>query len=178
MSPKTYKFHLMNLKNIIVISLATIILVSCASLSRKGSSSFSDSQSPYVKEEALKPKPKNTTSNKTTSSSTATTTKSTTPVKAIVVREEKVKAIDNDGNTPDYNFYVINGSFRILDNAKNFKAQLIEEGFKPIILENETGLFRISVAFSDDESIARTKIADIRTRYTQYSDVWLLVSKK
>lgn len=163
----------MNLKCIVTISLGVTILTSCASLSRKGSSSFSDSQSPYVKEESTKPKPKTTT---TAGTSTTSTTKTASPAKEVVVRQEKVKNIDV--NSPDYNFYVIIGSFRIIDNAQNFKNQLIEEGFKPNILENEAGLYRISVASSNDETTARNKIADIRANYSQYSDVWLLVSQK
>jgi len=167
----------MNLKCIVTISLGVTILTSCASLSRKGSSSFSDSQSPYVKEESTKPKPKSTTATNTkTASTTASTTKTAAPAKDVVVREEKVKNID--ANSPDYNFYVIIGSFRIIDNAKNFKAQLVEEGFKPTILENEAGLYRISVAASNDETTARDKIAEIRASYSQYSDVWLLVSRQ
>jgi len=165
----------MNLKCIVTISLGVTILTSCASLSRKGSSSFSDSQSPYVKEESTKPKPKSTTTTKT-ATTTASTTKAAAPAKDVVVREEKVKNID--ANSPDYNFYVIIGSFRIIDNAKNFKAQLVEEGFKPTILENEAGLYRISVAASNDETTARDKIAEIRASYSQYSDVWLLVSRQ
>jgi cell division septation protein DedD len=169
----------MNLKETLIIAFATLMMVSCSSL-RKGSSSFSDSQSPYVKEESPKPKAKSSTTTSSTASSTTKTTsaKPATTAKPIVVREEKVKTLDRDANSRDYNYYVIIGSFRILDNAKNFKSQLIEEGFKPLTLENETGLYRISVASSDDETAARDRIAAIRSQYSQYSDVWLLVSKK
>jgi cell division protein FtsN len=164
----------------IITLLTAIILSSCASLTRKGSSSFSDSNSPYAKEKSTTPKPKPQTNNATnTSTTTAVTTPTPKPVaepaKAVVVREEKVKVIEN--NTTDkteYNYYCIIGSFRIIENARNFCSQLIEEGFQPVILENESGLYRISVGGNNQEDMVRSRIADIRSRYTQYADVWLL----
>jgi cell division protein FtsN len=94
-----------------------------------------------------------------------------------VVREEKVKVVDNaDGSV--FNYYVILGSFKILDNAKNFRSQLTTEGFRPVILENEAGLYRVSVMSSNEEQAARNKIGEIRNNYAQYGDVWLLMRKK
>lgn len=152
---------------------ALVLLGSCGALSPKGSSSFSDSKSPYVKEE--KAAPKATT---TTSSTTPKPKATTAPVpREVVMREERVKVVDN-ADVSVYSYYVILGSFKILDNAKNFRAQLINEGFKPVILENESGLFRVSVSSNNDEQTVREKIAEIRNSYAQYSDVWLLVRKK
>ncbi|MBN2743582.1 sporulation related protein [Breznakibacter xylanolyticus] len=156
-----------------------IMMASCASLTRKGSSSFSDSQSPYAKSTSTSPKPKSnpTPSSKTSSTPTPTpkVTPTAEPAKAVVVREEKVKVVEN--TTTDqaiYNYYCIIGSFRILDNARNFTQQLKSEGFQPVILENENGLYRISVSGSNQEDAVRAKIADIRGQYPQYADVWLL----
>ena len=161
----------------IVTLLAAIILSSCASLTRKGSSSFSDSNSPYAKEKSTTPKPKvqtNNTSN-TTATNTPTPKPVAEPVKAVVMREEKVKVIENNtSDKSEYNYYCIIGSFRIIENARNFCSQLIEEGFQPVILENESGLYRISVGGNNQEDMVRSRIADIRSRYTQYADVWLL----
>lgn len=161
----------------IVTLLAAIILSSCASLTRKGSSSFSDSNSPYAKEKSTTPKPKvqtNNTSN-TTTTNTPTPKPAAEPVKAVVMREEKVKVIENNtSDKSEYNYYCIIGSFRIIENARNFCSQLIEEGFQPVILENESGLYRISVGGNNQEDMVRSRIADIRSRYAQYADVWLL----
>jgi cell division protein FtsN len=110
-----------------------------------------------------------------TSSSTPATNSSAN----VVVREEKVKVVENYSNdNADYNYYVIIGSFRIIDNARNFKNQLVSEGFQPVILENENGLFRVSVASYNEENPARNRIAGIRTNYQKYSDVWLLIRKR
>lgn len=94
----------------------------------------------------------------------------------VAVRTEKVKLIDADNETL-YGFYVIIGSFRSVANAREYNTDLLKDGFTPVILENENGLFRISVGGYDDEKVARAKIADIRAVYEIHKDVWLLVRK-
>jgi cell division protein FtsN len=98
---------------------------------------------------------------------------------AIVVREERVKSVDVDEKAENiFRYYVIIGSFRYIDNARNYKSELINEGFVPVILENENGLFRVSVAAYNDEQPARNNISSIRRNYPKYSDVWLLIRKQ
>jgi len=134
--------------------LLVMISTSCATFRKPSSSSFEDSESPYVKEEA-KPKVKSESK--------------------IVVKKEKVEMLDAENE--QFKYYVIIGSFRILDNAKNYKNELIKEGFTPVLMKNENGLYRVSVAAYNVESDARNKIAEIRSRYEKYSDVWLLIRK-
>ncbi len=133
----------------------SFVFSACSSLKKPSSSSFEDSDSPYVKEE-VKPKVE------------------ATP-KKIVVKEEKVKMLDIENG--QFKYYVIIGSFRVLENAKNYKQELIKEGFAPVLMENEDGLYRVSVAAYNVESSAREKIAEIRSKYKKYSDVWLLIRK-
>lgn len=102
--------------------------------------------------------------------------KSSTP--EIVVREEKVKTVEEEGPETFYRYYVIIGSFRVLDNARNYKTELKEKGFPAVILENEDGLYRISVGAYNEEVPARNHIARIRSQYDQYNDVWLLIRKR
>jgi len=98
---------------------------------------------------------------------------------AIVVREERVKSVDVEERAENiYRYYVIIGSFRYIDNARNYKSELIDEGFVPVILENENGLFRVSVAAYNDEQPARNNISSIRRNFPKYSDVWLLIRKQ
>lgn len=135
-----------------------ITLFSCRSLKDSGSSSFSDSESPYVKET---PKVKPILKKKT----------------PIVVKEEKVKVLEDIDNSNN-KFYVIIGSFKVLNNARNYKNSLLNEGFTPVILENESGLYRVSVAAYNIENDARDKVDVIRSQYEQYSDTWLLIRKR
>ncbi len=134
--------------------LFSFMFSACSSLKKPSSSSFEDSESPYVKED-VKPKVESS--------------------KKIVVKEEKVKMLDIENG--QFKYYVIIGSFRVLENAKNYKQQLIKEGFTPVLMENEDGLYRVSVAAYNVEESARQKIAEIRSKYEKYSDVWLLIRK-
>jgi len=132
----------MNISKTLLIVILAVIFSSCAS-SRKGSSRFDNSASPYVKE--------------------------------VTVREEKVKVIDDEDVI--YKYYVIIGSFKVVENARNFRSTLISEGFTPVILENTEGFYRVSVAFFNDEKAARNRIEHIRNNYEKYNDVWLLIRK-
>ena len=138
-------------KKILVAVILAVIFSSCAS-KRKGTSRFDDSTSPYVREEV------------------------TVNEEKVTVREEKVKTIDDEDVI--YGFYVIIGSFQVVENARNFRRDLTSEGFQPVILESENGFFRVSVGSFNDENAARNRIRQIRNNYDQYSDVWLLVRKK
>ncbi|MCU4175107.1 SPOR domain-containing protein [Carboxylicivirga sp. N1Y90] len=147
----------MKLSTLVTLILAVFIFSSCASL-KKGSSSFDDSDSPYLSEQ------------------TKPTVKKEVP-KKIVVKEEKVTVVENT-NAEVFKYYVIIGSFKVLDNAKNYKKELSSEGFTPVILENEKGLYRVSVSAYNEEQASRTKIGNIRSKYEKYNDVWLLIRKK
>ena len=92
-------------------------------------------------------------------------------------RVESVRQVDSSERTM-YRFYVIIGSFRSIDNARQYNVDLVRKGFNPVILENEEGLFRISVGGYDDERAARTRIADIRASYAEHRDVWLLIRRQ
>ncbi len=148
---------------ILTLTVLSISIVSCASLNG-GSSSFDDSDSPYVQEETtpvVKEEPKETPKPKEDK---------------IVVKEEKVKVIDEPEDEV-FKYYVIIGSFRVLENAQNYKKQLINEGFLPVLLENENGLYRVSVSAYNDEMPARERISSIRGKYDKYDDVWLLIRR-
>ena len=98
---------------------------------------------------------------------------------AVSTKEESVTAAK--GEASDFGskqFYVILGSFRIYDNALRFKKQLMSEDFYPGILINQNGLYRVSVNSYDDEAQARSRISQIRQKFPQYSDVWLLIKKQ
>lgn len=75
-------------------------------------------------------------------------------------------------------YYVIVGSFSSNENAGKFKGELIQQGFKPIILHSETGYYRVCVDSFNDEAAARSRVQNIRAQYPKYSDSWLLYDKK
>ena len=93
----------------------------------------------------------------------------------VIVRTESVTPVEPARTL--YRFYVIIGSFRDFNNARRYNVELVGKGFSPEVLESENGLFRISVGGYDAESAARARIAEIRARYSEHRDVWLLVRR-
>jgi len=93
----------------------------------------------------------------------------------VTVRTESVKPIDSSERP--FGYYVIIGSFRNIAGARQYSADMANKGFAPVILENEEGLYRISVGGYDEENAARARIAGIRAAYEEHRDVWLLVRK-
>lgn len=157
------------IKNVVLLFLAIVLLSSCGSL-RRGSSKMDES--PYAdgaKDDGIEVREDHQPAKEDVQDDQP----------EIVVREESVKSVDvDDEDDRVFKYYVIIGSFRYIDNARNYKADLIEEGFVPVILENEEGLYRVSVAAYDNEQPARRNIASIRGNYPRYSDVWLLIRKQ
>lgn len=128
------------------------------------------------KTQKIAPKPEPITSETTVkSSATASTAAKASNVN---LKEERVTAAKGEASDlGSKRFYIIIGSFGVVENAQKFKKQLMSEDFFPGILVNEAGLYRVSVNSYDDEATARTRISDIRQKFPKYSDVWLLVKK-
>lgn len=115
----------------------------------------------------------------TTSTTTTAATPPKTSEKPVAVRKEQVSftqpsdKTQNESNT----YFVIIGSFSQLENAKNYRQTLINDGFTPIILHSETGYYRICSNSYKTENEARNRISQIRTDFPKYSDVWLLIKE-
>ncbi len=159
------------MKNILLIS-AIFLLASCASL-RKGSSRLS-SEDVVNNTQKTQPKVEVKTTPEPVIKVAEETAETVTP--NIVIREERVTNVDV--NELDFNYYVIIGSFQSLENARNFRSQLVGEGFVPVILESEIGFYRVSIAAFNEEAPTRARIGQIRRQYPIYSDVWLLKKKR
>ena len=70
------------------------------------------------------------------------------------------------------------GSFSVLENAKRLKETLTTENFHPVILMNDSGMYRVCGDSYAEESAARAKIAEVRSSFPKYSDIWLLIRKQ
>lgn len=96
----------------------------------------------------------------------------------IVVKEEEASVLSGESAGIDaFKYFVIIGSFANENNARNYKVTMAEKGFKPTILTNTTGHFRVAVFYTNSEQEARTKIQEIRSKFPQHNDVWLLNRK-
>lgn len=98
---------------------------------------------------------------------------------SVSMRKEQVsftQQTDRENNETN-TFFVIVGSFSQLENAKNYRETLLDEGFTPIILHSETGYYRICVNSYKREQEARTRVSQVRQKYPKYSDIWLLIKE-
>jgi cell division protein FtsN len=93
---------------------------------------------------------------------------------AISVRKESftfTQAEDQNQNS----YFIIVGSFSSMDNAKNFRQTLMSEGFTPIVVQSETGYYRVTVDSFTSEAPARARLLQIRQNFPKYADAWLLI---
>lgn len=94
----------------------------------------------------------------------------------ISVRKEQVTFTQQEDKS-DNSYFVIIGSFSQLENAKNYRESLLNEGFTPIILHSETGYYRVCVNSFKNEQEARTRVTELRQAFPKYSDSWLLIKE-
>ena len=157
--------------NKIVILLTAMLLVFSACKTTKQPAK---AESQYTSDTTTQPKVFTVPS---TESKTETTT--VAEEKPIAVRKEQVtftQQEDRSGNESN-TYFVILGSFGQLDNAKNYRETLLDEGFTPIILHSETGYYRVCVNSFKNEGEARTRVKQVRQAFPKYSDVWLLIKE-
>lgn len=130
------------------------------------------------KTQKIAPKPQPVAQESAAPSTAAPAPKQAKPAN-VASKEERFSVAE--GETANYGtnkFFVIMGSFSVLENAKRLKETLINENFKPIIVMNENGMYRVCGNSYDEESAARARIAEVRGSYPKYSDIWLLIKKQ
>lgn len=155
------------MKRIMIMALVFVFAVTACKTSKK------QPEVKYVP--PTEAQPKVFTVPETTTAKPATTTTD----KPVSMRKEQVTFTDaadksgNEGNT----YFVILGSFSQLENAKNFRETLLNEGFTPIILHSETGYYRVCVNSYKSEGEARSRVKGIRDAFPKYSDLWLLIKQ-
>ena len=134
-------------------------------------------QSPYTTDPSTQPKVFTVPASDTQTQPQTQTQPSPPPSEPVAIRKEQVSFTTQEDKAQNEtnNFFVILGSFSQLDNAKNYRETLLNKGFTPIVLHSETGYYRVCVNSYQNEGDARTRVAQIRQTYPEYSDVWLLI---
>jgi cell division protein FtsN len=122
-----------------------------------------------------------TTTPTTTSTKIFTVPQNTTPEnssteKTYSTRKEAITFVQPEQQNQN-GFFVIVGSYSSLENANKFRQTLIGEGFNPVIVQSETGFYRVTVDSFTNETAARSRLIQIRQNYPQYGDSWLLIKK-
>ncbi len=96
------------------------------------------------------------------------------PVEKEVTRAEVFSVVEGESENELKNYHVVIGSFKNQDNAKRLQARMRPE-YKPVIVINEQGMYRVLLVSFDDYASAKQKIAAI---HDQFGDAWVLVQKK
>ena len=94
------------------------------------------------------------------------------------IREVEEKLVTNEEKAPGpEKYFVIIGSFKDPANAREHQAIVRKDGFASEVLKNEAGLYRVSVMATDDIDAARNEVRRIWSKFPEYSDTWMLISK-
>ena len=89
---------------------------------------------------------------------------------------EEVIIMVSTSDVPQLETYnIIVGSFSVEGNAKNLKKSL-EPNYKPIIVKNERGMFRVIIASFSSYDVAKEELE--KTIKSKFADAWILAQKK
>ncbi|QZE13866.1 hypothetical protein K4L44_15155 [Halosquirtibacter laminarini] len=111
---------------------------------------------------------------------TTTITEPNVEEPVLQVKEEKVVAASGeDQSVGNFKYYIIWGSFQNQQNAIKFKANLVKKyDAEAFILVNEEGWFRVCFESHNIESNARSRVHELRKKYTDFATMWLLINKQ
>lgn len=97
---------------------------------------------------------------------------------ATPIKEVEEKLVPNENIAPSQQkYFVIIGSFRDSQNAREHQSVVLKDGFKSEVLKNDEGLFRVSVLATNDIEKARAEVRRIWAKFPRYSDTWMLKRK-
>ena len=151
------------MKIIVSVILLAFITVSCGTNKRVYAPPFEDEETETVVEK------------ENVQTTAQNPTKKTENTKPVVSKEENVTMTHGDV-LKRYN--VIVGSFSNVDNAVKLQAKLNGMGYHSIIMKNDAGMSRVSIAGFDEEEAAREELLKVREQYPECADAWLLISKQ
>ncbi|MFI3296658.1 MAG: SPOR domain-containing protein [bacterium] len=92
-----------------------------------------------------------------------------------VTRKEQFDVVAGQTDVDLRNYHVVIGSFGKQNNAINLQSQMRQEGYKPVVVVNKNGMYRVILQSFDTYQGARTKISEI---VTKFPDAWVLVQQK
>ena len=93
------------------------------------------------------------------------------------VKQEKVKPASSEDEAGLKKYSVVIGSFN-RTNAYSLKERMIDEGYRPVVAENESGMLRVIVTSFDSKIDAARSRDAIKTKYApNFQDAWLLERK-
>lgn len=90
-------------------------------------------------------------------------------------RQERISAIAGENAAGIKLYSVVIGSFKNKTNAYSLKERMQQEGYMPILGENEQGMLRVILTSHETRREAEQSRNAIRSKYvTEFQDAWIL----
>ncbi len=71
-------------------------------------------------------------------------------------------------------FYLIVGSFKVINNANKLNKQLLKDGFSPEVLKEENGYHRVALCSFTTKDTAVKKLKKVQSEKKEFPGIWLL----
>ena len=94
------------------------------------------------------------------------------------VRQESVRPVSGEDASGLKKYSVVIGSFKNRTNAFSLKERMVDEGYRPVVAENDLGMLRVIVTSFDSKADAARSRDAIKSKYApNFQDAWLLERK-
>lgn len=93
------------------------------------------------------------------------------------VRPEKVTPAQGENANGLLRYSVVIGSFQSVTNARSLKERMADQGYSPILAQNEQGMYRVIITSFDSKSEAVRSREAIKSMYSDrglFQDAWIL----
>ena len=91
------------------------------------------------------------------------------------VRQERVTAVAGENADGLKQYSVVIGSFKNKTNATSLKERMQNDGYSPILAQNEQGMYRVIVTSFDYKADAADSRDAIKAKYApNFQDAWIL----
>jgi cell division protein FtsN len=99
----------------------------------------------------------------------------TKPISSSETRQERINPIAGENAAGLRLYSVVIGSFQNRTNAFGLKDRMTREGYRPVIAENDFGMYRVIVSSFDGRADAARARDALKTKYKpNFQDAWLL----
>lgn len=91
------------------------------------------------------------------------------------VRQERVTAVMGEDANGLKQYSVVIGSFKNKTNATSLKERMQNDGYNPILAQNEQGMYRVIITSFDYKADAADSRDSIKAKYApNFQDAWIL----
>ena len=99
----------------------------------------------------------------------------TKPITTTETRQERISPIAGENSQGIRLYSVVIGSFQNRTNAYSMKESMQNEGYMPILAENEQGMLRVILTSHDNRADAEKSRDEVRSKYyPRFQDAWIL----